>query len=59
MALPIFGKFMKKVYADKTLPYSQSERFKFPEGLNLCESEFYSSGGEDEEVETSMDDVFE
>ena len=59
MALPIFGKFMKKVYADKTLPYSQSERFKFPEGLNLCESEFYSSGDEEEEVETSMDDVFE
>ncbi len=27
MALPIYGRFMKKVYADKSLNYSQSARF--------------------------------
>ena len=48
MALPIYGKYLSKVYADRTLPYSQSARFEFPAGLNLCESEF----GPMEEEET-------
>ncbi len=48
MALPIYGKYISKVYADRTLPYSQSARFEFPAGLNLCESEF----GPMEEEET-------
>ncbi|GBU08333.1 penicillin-binding protein 1A [Bacteroidales bacterium] len=30
MALPIFGIFMKKVYADKSLGYSQTENFEVP-----------------------------
>ena len=36
MALPIYGLFMKKVYADGKLPYSQSSKFVFPEGIDLC-----------------------
>lgn len=39
MALPILGKFLTKVFADKRLPYSQSTQFQFPAGLNLCEGE--------------------
>lgn len=37
MALPIFGKYISKVFADSTLPYSQSSRFEFPADLDLCE----------------------
>ncbi len=39
MALPITGKFLTKVFADKSLHYSQETRFEFPAGLNLCEGE--------------------
>ncbi len=42
MALPIYGSFMQKVYADRSLPYSQSAQFTFPANINLCEKEFYS-----------------
>ncbi|MDF9831645.1 transglycosylase domain-containing protein [Parabacteroides sp. PF5-6] len=31
MALPIYGLFMQKVYADKTLGYSEDEKFDIPE----------------------------
>ena len=31
MALPIYGLFMQKVYADKTLGYSEEEDFDVPE----------------------------
>ena len=69
MALPIYGLFMKKVYADSSLPYSQSARFEFPEDLNLCEKEFYGGyagdGGSSEgsgdsgDVEESIEDIFD
>lgn len=35
-ALPIWAKFMTKVYADKSLGYRQDERFVFPEGFDPC-----------------------
>ena len=38
-ALPIWALFMKKVYADKSLGYSQDEKFDIPEDFDLCESE--------------------
>ena len=39
MALPIYGLYMQKVYADKTLGYSQEEDFDIPERyLNPCDS---------------------
>lgn len=52
MALPIYGRFMKKVYADPSLNYSQSTKFKFPDNINLCEKEFYD---ETEEVDSDND----
>lgn len=36
MALPIFANFIKKVYADPTLPYSEDEDFVYPSDYNPC-----------------------
>lgn len=36
MALPIFGKFIEKVYADPHLPYKQTEQFYYPAGYDPC-----------------------
>ena len=56
MALPIYGKFMRKVYNDKTLPYDQSSRFVFPDYIDLCEG----GGAVNEEVaESTMADAFD
>ncbi len=57
MALPIYGKYMAKVYADKSLPYSQSATFPNAP-FDLCEKEF---DGEytDEEVEESISGAFD
>ena len=39
MALPIYGLFMQKVYADKTLGYSEEEDFDIPEQYaNPCKT---------------------
>ncbi|MDE5981772.1 MAG: penicillin-binding protein, partial [Duncaniella sp.] len=64
MALPIYGLFMKKVYADGNLPYSQSATFKFPDNLNLCESEFYGLYDDEPDAdhnaeESSIEGVFD
>lgn len=49
MALPVYGKYITKVYADPTLPYRQDKTFSFPAGINLCEGGNYGP----EEVETA------
>ncbi len=36
MALPIFAKFIEKVYADPALPYKQNEQFYYPSGYDPC-----------------------
>ena len=36
MALPVWGLYMQKVYADKTLGYSQNERFDIPDDFDPC-----------------------
>ena len=58
MALPVYGKYITRVYADKTLPYSQESRFNFPADINLCEGEYY---GEEipEEVDESISGAFD
>jgi penicillin-binding protein 1A len=38
MALPIFAKFMKKVYADPHLPYNENETFSYPADYDPCVS---------------------
>lgn len=55
MALPVWGKYMKKVFDDPTLGYDQKETFKMPEGFDPC------SGSEtpNETVEEQgLDDLF-
>ncbi len=60
MALPIYGRFMSKVYADPTLPYSQSERFPSPT-FDLCEKEYYGVAidPDSEADEASIEGVFD
>ena len=38
-ALPILALYMKQVYKDASLPYSQSTKFQFPKGFNACQDE--------------------
>ena len=49
MALPIFAYFMQKVYADKTLDYSEDAVFDLPSGYNPCS--LLDDGGEKGEGE--------
>ncbi len=61
-ALPIYGLYMKKVYSDKRLPYSQDTKFKFPDNMDLCGSEeaVYSyATSEEEGPEETMSQMFE
>ena len=37
MALPIYAYFIKKVYRDGMLPYSQDETFDIPADFNPCD----------------------
>ncbi|MDD2960871.1 MAG: transglycosylase domain-containing protein [Muribaculaceae bacterium] len=58
MALPIYGIYMSKVYADKELPYSQAKKFVFPADFNPCYKEFYDDTAP-VEAEESIDGVFD
>ncbi len=58
MALPIYGLYMRKVYADPSLPYSQNSVFNV-DFSHLCDKEFYDAVEEPEEVEESISDVFD
>lgn len=59
-ALPIYGNFMRRVYADKTLPYSQDARFDV-DFSEVCNSEFggYADDSNADESESSIEDVFD
>jgi len=59
MALPIWGLFMKKVYADPSLPYSQSAKFQVPEDFDICDNDFVPSLGVGGVVEPVMETVTE
>ena len=50
MALPIWGMYMSKVYADKRLPYSQDETFDIPEDFDPCKSLLLQKEEEEELV---------
>ena len=60
MALPIYGLYMNKVYADESLPYSQDEKFDIPKDFNPCEGlvdrhqriDSESDGDSDDESDT-------
>lgn len=58
MALPIYGKYISRVYADPSLPYDQSKRFTFPADINLCEGGFYGIE-EPETAEEGLEGAFD
>lgn len=57
MALPIYGRFMKKVYADPSLKMSQSARFEFPASFNLCEKEFYGFYDDEPDADNNAEEA--
>ena len=60
MALPIYGLYMKKVYADKSLPYSQTLQFpEPPAGFSPCYKESYGDASAAEAPVEAIDNAFE
>ena len=55
LALPIWAKYMKMVYADRTLDYSQTEEFNIPADFNSCGSDVET----DSIPENQINDIFE
>lgn len=56
MALPIYGKYMRKIFDDNTLPYSQNTTFAFPPGISLCDG---FEEAESEVEETTVEGAFD
>ena len=55
LALPIWAKYMNKVFADPTLGYDPTEEFQLPEGFDPCAG---SEVGYDDSGDTGLDDLF-
>ena len=55
MALPVWGLYMQKVYADKTLGYSQDEYFDIPQDFDPCKDKLTEI---EEDNNSQLDDVF-
>lgn len=58
MALPIYGLYMQKVYADKSLPYTQTAQFPVA-SFDLCEKEFGEVSDDPDQVEESISGIFD
>jgi penicillin-binding protein 1A len=58
-ALPLYGIFMRKVYADKRLPYDQTTRFEFPDGLDLCDGAYVATSHETAAESEEIEGIFE
>lgn len=59
MALPVWAIYMNKVYADKSLGYSQDERFEIPEGFDPCAGMNKSTDSDSVVTDGGIDDLFE
>lgn len=59
MALPIYGLYMTKVYADKSLPYSQDVKFNFPSYIKLCDSDNLGETVNDDSADSSIEGIFD
>ncbi len=57
MALPVFALYMRKLYKDKRLGYSESAVFDMPAGYNPCAID--ESGVQDLDSSESIEDIFE
>lgn len=58
MALPIWGLYMQKVYKDKTLGYSQDERFQIPENFDPCKDTLIDDSSLNDN-NSGLDSIFE
>lgn len=62
-ALPIYGYYMKSVYDDPKLPYSQTTRFEFPSDFDSCEGELrvtpIGGGGQTMGVDDVSEGIFD
>jgi penicillin-binding protein 1A len=47
-ALPIFALYMKKIYADPTIPITENDQFDLTPGFDPCKDEFSSDLGNEE-----------
>ncbi|MEG1616195.1 MAG: transglycosylase domain-containing protein [Bacteroidales bacterium] len=59
MALPIYGEFMKKVYADPSLPYSQTEEFDMANEVDPCTGDDVRSYPSNTPREEIMEGIFD
>ena len=58
MALPIWGLYMNKVYANKDLGYSQDEVFEIPEGFDPCKDILVNDEAPAIQDSKGLDDLF-
>ena len=58
MALPIWANFMKKVYADPSLPYDETAKFDLPPGYDGC-SDGETSSDDPGDGALDIEEVFE
>lgn len=59
MALPIWAKYMVKVYGDKSLGYDETETFNLPEGYDPCHDNGEEGSYEEPTPEMGLDDLFD
>lgn len=57
MALPIWAKYMVKVFGDKTLGYDENETFQLPDGYDPCRDAVDGESYTEEPVE-GLDELF-
>ena len=55
MALPVWSKYMQKVFADKELGYLETDTFDIPKNFDPCKDKLIEL---EEENNSSLDDVF-
>lgn len=55
-ALPIYGAYMRRIYSNPKLHYSQDDKFPFPDGFQPCDgSDFWNVGGGGEQASEEED----
>lgn len=59
MALPIWAKYMVKVYGDKSLGYDETETFNLPDGYDPCHDNVEEGSYEEPTPEMGLDDLFD
>ena len=59
MALPIWGLYMNKVYADKSLGYLQTDTFAIPHGFDPCKDILSDDESPAIQESTGIDNIFQ